>query len=162
MTKEFVTVERKNKGDIELEIGYTDDSAKTEMRCCYVDKNGYVNLFPYYAEIAVTDIKDTLNAIKAVNNMQMRQAGISGFSPILFGLDTEILYIKAINRDVKILFELSDKVYPSRYIYGINDDSSITATFGIELTVMPYHLEYLKEYFKNNTRLGKLIFIREE
>lgn len=161
MTKEFVTVERKNKGDIKLEVGYTDDVAKTEMRC-YVDKNGYINLFPYYAEIAVTDIKDTLNAIKAVNNMQMRQAGISGFSPILFGLDTEILYIRPINRDVKILFELSDKVYPSRYIYGINDDSSITATFGIELTVMPYHLEYLKEYFKNNTRLGKLIFIREE
>ena len=120
---------------------------------CYVDGEGYINLFPYYAEIAVTD---------TVNNMQMRQAGISGFSPILFGLDTEILYIRPINRDVKILFELSDKVHPSRYIYGINDDSSITATFEIELTVMPYHLEYLKEYFKNNTRLGKLIFIREE
>lgn len=160
MTKEFVTVRRKNKEDIKLEIGYADDTAKTEMRC-YVDGEGYINLFPYYAEIAVTDIKDTLNAI-AVNNMQMRQAGISGFSPILFGLNTEILYIRPINRDVKILFELSDRVYPSRYIYGINDDSSITATFGIELTVMPYHLEYLKEYFKNNTRLGKLIFIREE
>lgn len=152
MTKEFVTVRRKNKEDIKLEIGYADDTAKTEMRC-YVDGEGYINLFPYYAEIAVTD---------TVNNMQMRQAGISGFSPILFGLDTEILYIRPINRDVKILFELSDKVYPSRYVYGINDDSSITATFGIELTVMPYHLEYLKEYFKNNTRLGKLIFIREE
>lgn len=152
MTKEFVTVRRKNKEDIKLEIGYADDTAKTEMRC-YVDGEGYINLFPYYAEIAVTD---------TVNNMQMRQAGISGFSPILFGLDTEILYIKAINRDIKILFELSDKVYPSRYIYGINDDSSVTATFGIELTVVPYHLEYLKEYFKNNTRLGKLIFIREE
>lgn len=152
MTKEFVTVRRKNKEDIKLEIGYTDYTAKTEMRC-YVDGEGYINLFPYYAEIAVTD---------TVNNMQMRQAGISGFSPILFGLDTEILYIRPINRDVKILFELSDKVHPSRYIYGINDDSSITATFEIELTVMPYHLEYLKEYFKNNTRLGKLIFIREE
>ena len=161
MTKEFVTVERKNKGDIELEIGYADDIAKTEMRC-YVDKDGYINLFPYYAEIAVTGIKDTLSYIKAVNNMQMCQAGINGFSQMLFGLDTEILYIKAINRDVKILFELSDKVYPSRYIYGIDDDSSITATFGIELMVRPYHLEYLKGYFENNTRLGKLIFIREE
>ena len=147
MTKEFVTVERKNKGDIELEIGYADDTAKTEMRC-YVDKDGYINLFPYYAEIAVTGIKDTLSDIKAVNNMQMYQAGINGFSQMLFGLDTEILYIKAINRDVKILFELSDKVYPSRYIYGINDDSSITATFGIELMVRPYHLEYLKDILK--------------
>ena len=46
MTKEFVTVRRKNKEDIKLEIGYTDYTAKTEMRC-YVDGEGYINLFPY-------------------------------------------------------------------------------------------------------------------